>query len=107
MYEYFAPMEGVTGRLFRRVHSRYFPGVDKYFMPFVSPGKDRVFSRKDLRELTPEGEPGVPEVPQLLTCQAEDFLWAAEHITSAAEIPSLFWKRSRREPENFRSRLRS
>ena len=80
MYEYFAPMEGVTGRLFRRVHSRYFPGVDKYFMPFVSPGKDRVFSRKDLRELTPEGEPGVPEVPQLLTCQAEDFLWAAERL---------------------------
>lgn len=78
MYYYFAPMEGVTGRLFRRVHSQFFQGVDKYFMPFVSPGKDRVFSKRDMRELTPDTESGVPEVPQLLTCQAEDFLWAAE-----------------------------
>ena len=78
MHYYAAPMEGVTGRLFRRVHSRYFPGVDKYFMPFVSPGKDRVFSRRDMGELTPEADVKVPEVPQLLTCRAEDFLWAAE-----------------------------
>lgn len=78
MYYYFAPMEGVTGRLFRRTHFRFFSGVDKYFLPFVSPGKDRVFSRRDMRELTPEADARVPEVPQLLTCQAEDFLWAAE-----------------------------
>mgnify|MGYP002569380315 CR=1 FL=1 len=78
MYYYFAPMEGVTGRLFRRTHFRFFSGVDKYFLPFVSPGKDRVFSRRDMRELTPEADVRVPEVPQLLTCQAEDFLWAAE-----------------------------
>lgn len=78
MYYYFAPMEGVTGRLFRRVHSQFFHGVDKYFMPFVSPGKDRVFSRRDMRELTPDAEARVPEVPQLLTCQTEDFLWAAK-----------------------------
>lgn len=78
MYYYFAPMEGVTGSLFRQVHSRFFRGVDKYFMPFVSPGKDRVFSKRDMRELTPNAESRVTEVPQLLTCQAEDFLWAAE-----------------------------
>lgn len=63
MYYYFAPMEGVTGRLFRRTHFRFFSGVDKYFLPFVSPGKDRVFSRRDMRELTPEADVRVPEVP--------------------------------------------
>ena len=26
----FAPMEGITGAIFRRIHHRYFPGVDRY-----------------------------------------------------------------------------
>ncbi|HIY16588.1 MAG TPA: tRNA-dihydrouridine synthase family protein [Candidatus Intestinimonas stercorigallinarum] len=75
---YFAPLEGVTGAVFRRVHSACFPGIDKYFMPFVSPGRERVFSKRDMRELSPAFHEGIPAVPQLLTRQAEDFLWAAE-----------------------------
>lgn len=75
-----APMEGLTGALFRRVHSRYFPGVDKYYMPFVSPGRERVFSRRDAGELSPEANRGLRAVPQLLTCRAEDFLWAADWL---------------------------
>lgn len=34
---YFAPMEGVTDETYRRLHHAFFPGVDKYFMPFISP----------------------------------------------------------------------
>ena len=78
MQYYFAPLEGVTGAVFRRVHSACFPGIDKYFMPFVSPGRERVFSKRDMRELSPAFHEGIPAVPQLLTRQAEDFLWAAE-----------------------------
>lgn len=78
MFQYFAPMEGITGALFRQVHSQCFGGVDKYFMPFVSPGKDRLFSKRDMRELSPEANRGIVAVPQLLTCQAEDFIWAAD-----------------------------
>lgn len=80
MKYYFAPMEGITGSLFRRVHRQYFPGVYKYFMPFVSPGQERVFSKRDRRELSPGANQGVPAVPQLLTCRSEDFLWAAERL---------------------------
>lgn len=80
MYYYFAPMEGITGALFRQIHSQYFPGVDKYYIPFVSPGRERVFSRRDARELSPEANRGLRAVPQLLTCRAEDFLWAADWL---------------------------
>ena len=82
MYYYFAPMEGITGAIFRQVHSRFFPGVDKYYMPFVSPGKERKFSRRDVGELLPESNRGVRAVPQLLTCRAEDFLWAADWLVN-------------------------
>ena len=30
MNYYFAPMEGITGAVFRRTHHEFFPGIDKY-----------------------------------------------------------------------------
>ena len=33
---YFAPLEGVTDVIYRRVHHECFFGVDKYFIPFIS-----------------------------------------------------------------------
>lgn len=77
---YAAPMEGLTGAVFRRVHHRFFPGVDKYFMPFLSPGKEHHFQKRDLRELAPEQNAGLPAVPQLLTRSPEDFLWCAHAL---------------------------
>lgn len=77
MLYYCAPMEGLTGALFRQVHHRFFPGMDKYFTPFVSPSQEHCFTKRDKRELLPQYNEGVPVVPQLLTRRAEDFLWAA------------------------------
>ena len=77
---YFAPMEGITGYLFRRIHHRYFPGIDKYFMPFLSPAQGHVFSRRELQEILPEHNEGVCAVPQLLTRRSEDFIRAARKL---------------------------
>ena len=80
MYLDFAPMEGITGALFRRLHHRYFPGVDRYFTPFVSPTSDRRFTPRELREILPEHNAGIRVIPQLLTKNPEDFLWAAREL---------------------------
>ncbi len=77
---YAAPMEGVTGVVFRTVHHRFFPGVDKYLMPFLSPGKEHHFQKRDLRELSPEQNTGLHAVPQLLTRSPEDFLWCVHAL---------------------------
>ena len=76
----FAPMEGVTGRVYRRVHARFFPGVKRYYAPFFSPSGDHHFPLRGLRDLLPEENPGVKLVPQLLTNRAEDFIWAAASL---------------------------
>ena len=34
---YFAPMEGITDRVFRRLHQRFYGGVARYYIPFFSP----------------------------------------------------------------------
>lgn len=77
MKYYFAPMEGLTDYIFRGIHHRFFPGVDRYYTPFLSPTSDGRFDRKAFKDVLPENNVGVPVVPQLLTKRSDDFLWAA------------------------------
>lgn len=77
---YFAPLEGVTDATFRRIHHACFSGVSKYFIPFVSPTQNLVFTSRDLAAIAPENNAGVPAVPQLLAKDASLFLWAAQAL---------------------------
>ena len=76
----FAPMEGITGAAFRRLHRTCFPGVDHYYAPFLSPTQDRRLTPREQREILPEHNEGVPLIPQILTKNAHDFLWAAGEL---------------------------
>ena len=80
MHYYFAPMEGVTGTVYRRTHHEYFPGVDKYFMPFITPTTNERLTPRQKRDVASEANAGVPAVPQLLTRTAADFIWAANAL---------------------------
>ena len=74
MQYYFAPMEGITGYIYRNVHHRFFPGMDKYFSPFISPGTKKTMTPKELRDILPENNRGYTLIPQILTNNPEDFL---------------------------------
>ena len=78
MRYYFAPMEGLTDSIYRRLHHQYFPGVDRYYMPFLSPTIHRQLTHKEDRELPMADSVGFIAVPQVLTKVTDDFLWAAE-----------------------------
>ena len=78
MRYYFAPMEGLTDSIFRRLHHKYFPGVDRYYMPFLSPTIHRTLTHKEDRELPMADSVEFAAVPQVLTKVSEDFLWAAK-----------------------------
>ena len=80
MKYYFAPMEGITTHVFRQVHSRLFPGADRYYTPFFSPTSDHLFTPRELRELLPENNRGAAVVPQILSKCAEDIVWASEGL---------------------------
>ena len=66
MQYYAAPMEGLTDRVWRQVHQRWFGGADRYYAPFLSPPENRVPVKKKMAELAPEANPGAPVIPQLL-----------------------------------------
>lgn len=80
MRYYFAPMEGLTDSVYRRLHQKYFPGVDRYYMPFFSPTVHRQLTQRESRELPEADSVSFAAVPQVLTKVPEDFLWAAEVI---------------------------
>lgn len=73
----FAPLEGITGWVFRQVHQRRFPGLDRYYAPFFAPTTDSPLTGRGLSDLQPDHNQGVSVVPQLLANQAEAFLAAA------------------------------
>lgn len=77
MHYYFAPLEGLTDSIYRRLHHTYFSGVDSYFMPFISPTIHRTLTHREDRELPMADSVPFRAVPQLLTKVADDFLWAA------------------------------
>ena len=47
MRYYFAPLEGITDSIFRSLHSKYFPGVDRYYTPFLSPTVHRGLTARE------------------------------------------------------------
>ena len=78
MNYYFAPMEGLTDSVYRRQHHRFFGGVDRYYMPFFSPTVHRTLTPREVRELPEASSLPFCAVPQVLTKDPGDFLWAAE-----------------------------
>lgn len=69
MNYYVAPMEGLTDRVWRQAHQKWFGWAGapaKYYAPFLSPPENRVLIKKKMAELAPEANPGAPVVPQLL-----------------------------------------
>lgn len=78
---YFAPLEGVTGYVYRNAFREAFnPTIDKYFSPFISPGVNQPLTPKELRDIHPDNNNGIYLVPQILANNADDFLLAAKYI---------------------------
>ncbi len=74
-----APMEGITGYVFRRVHAECFGALDRYYTPFVPPPRvGSTFGGKNFKEIDPANNEGLNVVPQLLTKNADEFVWAAQ-----------------------------
>lgn len=78
MKYYFAPMEGITGYLFRNVHHEIYSGIAKYFTPFVTPGSEKGIGARGQKDVLPEYNRNIPLVPQVLTNQAPAFLRTAK-----------------------------
>ncbi|MBS4955938.1 tRNA-dihydrouridine synthase [Clostridium sp.] len=80
MKYYLAPMEGITGHIYRNAYEKYFHNIDKYFTPFIVPNQSLSLKTKELRDLLPENNDGLNIVPQILTNDAEGFILTANKL---------------------------
>ena len=77
---YFAPLEGVTGYIFRNAFSGIYGHVDKYFAPFISPCEKYAMTPRERKDIDPENNIGINLVPQILTCRSDCFIDAAKEL---------------------------
>lgn len=80
MQIYFAPLEGITGYVFRNAYEKYYGGIDKYFTPFISPHTKKLMDSREKRDILPENNKGLHIVPQVLTNKAEDLIDLAKQL---------------------------
>lgn len=74
---YMAPMEGLTGYVYRNAYHKYFHGIDRYFTPFIA---SRGLNHREKQDILPEHNQGMEVVPQILTNQADVFLEIAKRL---------------------------
>ncbi len=76
-----APLQDVTGYLFRNVWQRYFEGLDEGVTPFLPAVTGLKVRRCHLRDVLPEHQDGMMTlVPQLMGSEAEAILRTTEAI---------------------------
>lgn len=80
MKYYLAPMEGITGYIYRNTYEKFFHNIDKYFTPFIVPNNSRSLKTKELRDILPENNEGMNIVPQILTNDSEGFIFTSRKL---------------------------
>lgn len=74
MNYYLAPLEGITGYVYRNAYHEVFHNIDKYFTPFLSPTQHNKLTSREKNDVIPEHNQRMYVVPQILTNQYEYFL---------------------------------
>lgn len=74
MKYYFAPLEGITGYLYRNCYHDHFYKMDKYFTPFITPHMNKSFNSRELNDILPENNQNKNVVPQVLTNNSDEFI---------------------------------
>lgn len=80
MKYYFAPLEGITGYIFRNAYEKYYGNIDKYFAPFASPADNCPITPKEKRDLEKENNLVDNLVPQIITCKSRHFIDCAKEM---------------------------
>lgn len=77
---YLAPMEGITGYVYRNAYEKFFHNIDRYYTPFIIPNQSKKFKTRELTDILPENNMSKNVVPQILTNNAEGFIHTAQRL---------------------------
>lgn len=75
-----APLEGITGYVYRNAYHKHYRPMARYYAPFLSPKTGARFSSREKNDILPEHNQGIHLIPQILAKDASLFLGAADFL---------------------------
>lgn len=75
-----SPLQGFTDFRFRNAQNKYFGGIDTYYSPYIRLNGKLVIKPSYERDLLPENNIGLEVIPQVITNDADEFLFVAKYV---------------------------
>lgn len=75
-----APLQGITDYHFRNLFNQYFKGLDSAYTPFIRLQNDKTIKKSQLIDILPENNSELKIIPQILTNDAEEFIFLAKYL---------------------------
>jgi tRNA-dihydrouridine synthase len=75
-----SPLQGFTDFRFRNALNHYFGGIDTYYSPYIRLNGKLVIKSSYERDLLPEHNKDLEVIPQIITNDADEFLFVARYV---------------------------
>ncbi|MBK7627243.1 MAG: tRNA-dihydrouridine synthase family protein [Bacteroidales bacterium] len=77
---YSSPLQGFTDFRFRNAYQKFFGGIDMYIAPYIRLNGKMEIKPGSERDILPENNSTLSLVPQIITKDADEFLFVAKYI---------------------------
>jgi tRNA-dihydrouridine synthase B len=75
-----SPLQGFTDFRFRNAFHKHFGGIDTFYSPYIKLNGKLVIKGSYERDILPENNDTLEVIPQLITNDAEEFLFVAKYV---------------------------
>ena len=75
-----SPLQGFTDFRFRNAQNKIFGGIDTYYAPYIRLNGKLVIKSSYHRDLLPENNSSLEVIPQIITNDADEFLFVAKYV---------------------------
>lgn len=75
-----SPLQGFTDFRFRNAQNKFFGGIDTFYAPYIRLNGKLVIKSSYDRDLLPENNSSLECIPQIITNDADEFLFVAKYV---------------------------
>ncbi|HJS01003.1 MAG TPA: tRNA-dihydrouridine synthase family protein [Flavobacterium sp.] len=75
-----SPLQGFTDFRFRNAQNKYFGGIDTFYSPYIRLNGKLIIKNSYQRDLLPENNEGLEVIPQVITNDADEFLFVSKYV---------------------------
>ncbi|MFT4986537.1 MAG: tRNA-dihydrouridine synthase B, partial [Flavobacteriales bacterium] len=78
-----SPLQGFTDFKFRNAFQKYFGGIDTFYAPYIRLNNGKFVIKPNYqRDLQPKNNSTIHVIPQVMTADADEFLFVVKYIQS-------------------------